>query len=106
MAQKRLRAAAVAMKAGNSELFYQETLNALWGYVSYKLNIAASELNRDNISDHLTRRGTDAALIQSFIEVLDHCEYARYAPGANQGEEMDSVYKDSISIITKLDKAI
>lgn len=70
MAQKRLRAAAVAMKAGNSELFYQETLNALWGYVSYKLNIAASELNRDNISDHLTRRGTNAALIQSFIVCL------------------------------------
>ena len=81
-------------------------MNALWGYVSYKLNIAASELNRDNISDHLTRRGADATLIQSFIEVLDHCEYARYAPGANQGEEMDNVYKDSISIITKLDKAI
>ena len=54
MAQKRLRAAAVAMKAGNSELFYQETLNALWGYVSYKLNIAASELKmciRDRLAD-------------------------------------------------------
>ena len=106
MAQKRLKAAAVAMKAENSELFYQEVLNALWGYVSYKLNIAASELNRDNINDHLTRRGADAALIQSFIDVLNHCEYARYAPGANQGEEMDKVYKDSISVITKLDKAI
>lgn len=106
MAQKRLKAAAVAMKASNSELFYQEVLNAMWGYVSYKLNVSASELNRDNISDILTRRGTDAALIQGFIDVLDHCEYARYAPGANQGEEMDKVYKDSISIITKLDKAI
>ena len=106
MAQKRLKAAAVAMKASNSELFYQEVLNAMWGYVSYKLNVSASELNRDNISDILTRRGTDAALIQGFIDVLDHCEYARYAPGANQSEEMDKVYKDSISIITKLDKAI
>ena len=106
MAQKRLRAASVAMKAGNSELFYQEVLNALWGYVSYKLNISASELNRDNISEHLTRRGADTTLIQGFIEVLDHCEYARYAPGANQDEEMDKVYKDSLSIIMKLDKAI
>ena len=99
MAQKRLRAASVAMKAGNSELFYQEVL-------SYKLNISASELNRDNISEHLTRRGADTTLIQGFIEVLDHCEYARYAPGANQDEEMDKVYKDSLSIIMKLDKAI
>ena len=106
MAQQRLRAASVAMKDGNSELFYQEVLNALWGYVSYKLNISASELNRDNISEHLTRRGADTTLIQGFIEVLDHCEYARYAPGANQDEEMDKVYKDSLSIIMKLDKAI
>lgn len=57
MAQKRLRAASVAMKAGNSELFYQETLNALWGYVSYKLNIAASELIGTISVNHLTRRG-------------------------------------------------
>lgn len=106
MAQRRLKAAAVAMKAGNSELFYQAVLSGMWGYVSDKLNIAASELNRDNISDHLTRRGADATLIQNFIEVLDHCEYARYAPGANQGEEMDKVYNDSITVITKLDKAI
>ena len=92
MAQKRLKAAAVAMKSGNSELFYQEVLKALWGYVSFK--------------EHLTKRGASAELIQNFIDVLDHCEYARYAPGSNQGEEMDKVYKDGLTVITKLDKAL
>lgn len=106
MAQKRLKAAAVAMKSGNSELFYQEVLKALWGYVSFKLNIEVSELNRDNINEHLTKRGASAELIQNFIDVLDHCEYARYAPGSNQGEEMDKVYKDGLTVITKLDKAL
>ena len=106
MAQKRLRAAAAAMKAANSESFYEEVLKAMWGYVSYKLNIAASNLNRDNISEILTKRGVDAALIQNFIDVLDNCEFARYAPDSGKNEEMDKVYRSSLEVITKLDKAI
>jgi len=106
MAQKRLRAAMVALKAKNAELFYQEVLKALWGYMSFKLNIEASALNRDNISEHLVQRKMNPELVQQFINVLDHCEYARYAPGTNQGEEMEQVYRDSLTVITKMDKAI
>lgn len=106
MAQKRLRAAVAAMKASNSESFYEEVLKAMWGYVSYKLNIAASNLNRDNISEILTKRGVEPALIQNFMEVLDNCEFARYAPDSGKNEEMDKVYKNSLEVITKLDKAI
>ena len=78
----------------------------MWGYVSYKLNIAASNLNRDNISEILTKRGVESALIQNFMEVLDNCEFARYAPDSGKNEEMDKVYKNSLEVITKLDKAI
>ena len=106
MAQKRLRIAAMALKTGNSESFYEEVLKAMWGYVSYKLNIAASNLNRDNISEILTKRGVESALIQNFMEVLDNCEFARYAPDSGKNEEMDKVYKNSLEVITKLDKAI
>lgn len=106
MAGKRMRAAAIAMKAHNGELFYEEVLKALWGYVSYKLNIDRAELNKDNISDVLQKKAVDELQIQEFIAVLDSCEFARYAPGSNQDNEMDKVYKDGISVITKLDKVI
>ena len=74
--------------------------------MSFKLNIEVSALNRDNISEHLVQRKMNPELIQQFINVLDHCEYARYAPGTNQGEEMEQVYQDSLTVITKIDKAI
>ena len=106
MAQKRLRIAAMALKTGNSESFYEEVLKAMWGYASYKLNVEASNLNRDNISEMLTRRNIDVALIQQFIELLDTCEFARYAPDSAKNEEMDKVYKNSLQVLTKLDKAI
>ncbi|MDR2130943.1 MAG: BatD family protein [Odoribacteraceae bacterium] len=102
MAQKRLKAAAGAMAAGDSGRFYQEVLTAMWGYVSYKLNIPASALNRDNISDHLNRRRASEEMILRFIGVLDQCEYARYAPDSDAGEEMEKLYNEAITTITRL----
>lgn len=106
MAKKRMKAAARAMKVHNTELFYDEVLKAMWGYVSYKLNIDKAELNRDNINEILQRKSVDNSLIQEFIGVLDTCEFARYAPAGNPDQEMDKVYTDGITVITKLDKAI
>ena len=106
MARKRMKAAAAAMKKRDSEAFYEEVLKALWGYVSYKLNIDKAELNRDNISEILQRKSVEEERIREFMNVLDTCEFARYAPGSNSEQEMDKVYKDGINVITRLDKAI
>lgn len=47
------------MKNHNAEQFYDEVLKALWGYMSYKLNIDRAELNRDNISEILQSKGVE-----------------------------------------------
>lgn len=106
MARKRMKVALTAMKNHNAEQFYDEVLKALWGYMSYKLNIDRAELNRDNISEILTKKNVSEELTKEFISVLDTCEYARYAPGSNSDQEMNKVYSDSINVIAKLDKAI
>lgn len=106
MARKRLKVAARAMKSHNVEQFYDEVLKSLWGYMSYKLNIDRAELNRENVTDILPKKNVESELIQEFIEVLDICEYARYAPGSDPDQKMEQVYTDSIDVITKLDKAI
>jgi len=106
MARKRLKVAAVALKNHRAEQFYEEVLKALWGYVSYKLNIDQAELNRDNISELLQQKGVEEERVKEFIAVLDTCEYARYAPGSGSEQEMSKVYTDSIDVITRLDKNI
>lgn len=106
MARKRLKVAAAAMKSHNAEQFYDEALKALWGYMSYKLNIDRAELNRDNINDILQKKNVSDELMKEFISILDTCEYARYAPGSNPDEQMGKVYSDSVDVITRLDKNI
>ena len=49
IATKRTKKAHLLMLGGKQEEFYDEVLRALWGYVSYKLNMPAEKLSRENI---------------------------------------------------------
>ena len=81
VATKRLKIAAKLLKAGKTNEFYDEVLRALWGYVGDKLAIPVEQLTRENISEKLTTRKVSDETIGKFIEALDECEFARYAPG-------------------------
>ena len=89
----------------NKDAFYDEVLKALWGYISDKLNIPVSQLSKDNIEEKLTKHGVADELIKNFIDTLNECEFARYAPG-NQTEAMDNIYTSAINIISKMENSI
>lgn len=105
VATKRLRKAARLMQEGKQNLFYDEILRALWGYVGDKMNIPVEELSRDNIRETLNNHVVDNATVNTFIEALDECEYARYAPGDPQGK-MDVVYDKAVTAITNIDEML
>lgn len=104
VAAKRLKKAAACMKTGNREKFYDEMLIALWGYVGAKLNIPTSELNRQNVAERLIESGATQDLVDEFVDVLDQCEYAKYAPGSGS-DELKSVYDRGAEIIGKMEDA-
>ena len=47
----------------------------------------------------------DAALTSQFIQTLNQCEYARYAPG-NPDENMEAVYNSAADVISKMENNI
>lgn len=101
-AAKRLKNAATLLKQGKASLFYDEITRALWGYVGDKLNLPASELNKDNIGQQLTERNIEDSTIERFLHVLGDCEFARYAPG-DPSATMDKLYSDATDVINELD---
>lgn len=102
VAAKRLKKAAACMKSGDREKFYDEMLVALWGYVGAKLNIPVSELNRQNVADRLVAAGALEENINEFVNVLDDCEFAKYAPGSGS-EELKTIYNRGAHIIETLE---
>lgn len=105
VAKKRLKQSSHLLKGGEKEAFYEEMLRALWGYLSDKLSIPLAELSKDNISEILANSNVDEEAITEIIDILDTCEFARYAP-ASGTSEMDKLYHKTISTISKLENQI
>ena len=105
VASKRMKNAGKLLAEKKKEAFYDEVLKALWGYISDKLNIPISQLSKDNIEEELVKYNVSKELIHTFIETMNECEFARYAPG-NQNEAMDKVYASAIDVISKMENSI
>ena len=105
VASRRLKQARKLLKENNATAFYEETMKALWGYVGDKLNIAVSDLNKDNVRERLTNRQMSAELIDAFMRTLDDCEFARFAPG-DPAATMDKIYASAEDVINKMDNEL
>ena len=105
VATKRMKLAGKLLADNKKNEFYDEVLKALWGYISDKLSIPVSQLSKDNIEAELTRYGVSDEITKTFINALNECEFARYAPG-NESEAMDKVYATSVEAISKMENSI
>ena len=105
MAKKRLNTASKYLKENKREQFYDETLKAMWGYLSDKLSIPIADLNREKAFDCLVCYKLENELISDLNNLLDTCEFARFAPTSESGE-MNKIYNSAINIIGVLDNKI
>ena len=105
VAIKRMKLAGKLLSENKKDVFYDEVLKALWGYISDKLNIPVSRLSKDNIEEKLRNHGVSEELIKEFLNALNDCEFARFAPG-DENQAMDKVYSSSIEVISKMENSI
>ena len=101
VAQKRLKAAAAALKANDKDHFYEEIERAAWTYLSDRLSIPTADLNKENIASILRQKGVSEELIKEVMAVLSTAEFARYAPATDHA--MDDLYADTTNLINKLE---
>ena len=102
LAGKRLKEAKVAMKAHQRQAFFEAVLKGMWGYVSDKLNVEVANLSKEQVTRSLQAKEVDGQVINGYLDMLDKCEFARYAP-ANEEGEMELVYSGAMEIIEKLE---
>ena len=102
MALKRLQLASTFLKQNLYTAFYEELHKALLGFISDKLNIPVAELSRDRITESLKAENVSENLIATFIDILDACEFARYAPDSGH-EAMAAHYDSAVDVISSID---
>ncbi len=105
IATKRLKLAQKLLTEGKKDVFYEEVLKSVWTYLSDKLSIPVSLLTKSNVEKELERRGVLPEVIENTLQVLNTCEFARYAPNSGQ-QEMGNLYQETIQVISKLEESI
>ncbi|MDR1544858.1 MAG: BatD family protein [Prevotellaceae bacterium] len=106
IAKKRLKTAEKFLKENKKEIFYDEILKALWLYVSDKLNISLSILNKENVAEEMSKHSVEPTIANEFLNLLKDCEFERYAPISDTNSAMDKIYSSAISLIEKLEGTI
>ena len=88
VARGRLKRAAQYLKDKDQDKFYVEISQALWGYIADKTGIERSKLSMDTVSETMKGKNVPDELTQQFVDTLNSCEFARFAPGSAE-EKMD-----------------
>ena len=105
VARGRLKNANQYLNAKDQDKFYVEMSQALWGYIADKLGIERSKLSMDTVSETMKGKNVPDDLTQQFVDTLNSCEFARFAPGSAE-EKMDDLYRRGIEVITKAEKVL
>ena len=105
VAKERLKKARKFLAEKDQAHFYEEMSQALWGYISDKLGIERSVLSMDTVRGAMMDKGIDEALADEFVDTLNTCEFARFAPG-DAASKMEGLYEKGMDIIMKVEKKI
>lgn len=105
VAKGRLRNAYKYLKGGDQNHFYEEMSQALWGYISDKLGIERSVLSMDTVKEAMANKGIGEDLSNQFVDTLNTCEFARFAPG-DAAAKMQDLYDRGLDVIMKVEKSI
>ncbi|KAA6334409.1 hypothetical protein EZS27_017264 [termite gut metagenome] len=108
VAIKRLKLAGTYLVEKKKDLFYDEVLKALWGYIGDRLNIPVSQLSKDFLREKVLVEANDELkeATNTFLDVLNQCEFARFAPSTDDKQAMDNVYSSAINAISKMENVI
>ncbi len=100
--KKRLALAKKHLDNNDKDGFYEEMVRALWGYLSDKLSIPTAELTKDKAAEAMAKLNIKENLSEKYLEVIENCEFARYAP-AGMASDMKTLYDDAAKAITDLE---
>lgn len=88
-----------------TEDFFAEISNASWNYLADKLNMNRSELSLENVLLKLAEKDLEQDFLNSIKDLLEQCEYARYAPGNKQQIARD-LFASATDVISNLEKRL
>jgi hypothetical protein len=98
----RLEQAKTLMNASTAQKFFDTLAKILQQYIAEMLNISPVGLTTASISSQLTQKGIPEITRLKLVEVLQQCDYGRFAPATLTLEEMQQALNAAKEVIEEL----
>ncbi|MBK8683029.1 MAG: protein BatD [Bacteroidetes bacterium] len=105
IATKRLKVAHGFIAEDNRKAFYDETIKAVWGYLSDRFNIPQSNLSKENIADILQQKNISESATQELFALLNRSEIALFAP-VQSTAIMQEEYNKAVQLISGIENEL
>jgi hypothetical protein len=105
-AKARLKNAKKVLSESDITRAYNELSQALFGYLEDKLGLQKSEFTRDRVLRELLDRGVNKELVDKAKDILDKCEFARFAPQMKDENTFQDLYDQAVEVIIQLENSI
>ncbi len=102
---KRMKLANAYLKKNENEQFYEEIIKGIQGYLSDKLNIPFADFTLDKALEELEKRELPEELRTQLKDVIQECEFARFAP-SKASKDLSQIYSISINLISEFENKI
>lgn len=89
---------------GDKVPFYMAMEKALHNFLKAKLHIETVEMSKENIVELLQQRNASEESINRFMELMNDCEFARYAPATDIA--MTNDFERAVERISELEKQL
>ena len=104
--QKILKEAKSFQSEENANSFFPAITAAITGFIADRTNQEAAGLTSEQITNTLKSKNIEDQIIKDILEVLENCDFYRFANPENPNEEMDRIYLKTSNILSQLIKQL
>jgi len=106
MAMRRLSKARGLLAENTQKEFFAEVSRALLGFAADKLNLSEAGIISTELEELLNHRHLDSSIVNQYIELIQACDFQRFAPATITKTEMHMFYTKAKEAIINLEKAL
>lgn len=105
-ASNRLKLAREALDENDLFTYFNEVSQGLYGYLEDKLALQKSEFSIEKVVEILNNNTVSENTVEDVREILNQCEFARFAPQSQTKEQAENIYEKAVKVIVEIENSV
>lgn len=105
-ASNRLKLARKALDENDLLTYFNKISQGLYGYLEDKLALQKSEFSIEKVVEIIQNNSVSENTVEDVREILNQCEFARFAPQSQTKEQAENIYEKAVKVIVEIENSV